>query len=243
MDKTRIDKWLWAARFFKTRALAVEAINRGHAKVEGKEVKPSREVKVGDTLDIWQAQIRKTVVILGISERRAPAPVAQALVLMACADANHHTHKADHGDIHFPKKEFGSVIQPARDVVREIRSFGHGHLRRLDDGRETGVDDANHHTDAHRQNYGAEEPAPVLLDGRHNGTHPEGDQGGQLTQIPLNPAIPLGYSRFEFRAIRGVRAGSQHHQPEDQTYEQKSLEPLARLLMNIDCFNCCAHLQ
>lgn len=78
MDKTRIDKWLWAARFFKTRALAVEAINRGHTKVEGKEVKPSREVKVGDTLDIWQAQIRKTVVILGISEQRAPAPVAQA---------------------------------------------------------------------------------------------------------------------------------------------------------------------
>ena len=75
----RLDKWLWAARFYKTRALAVEAINRGHTKVEGKEVKPSREVKVGDTLDIWQAQIRKTVVILGISEQRAPAPVAQAL--------------------------------------------------------------------------------------------------------------------------------------------------------------------
>ncbi len=79
MDKTRIDKWLWAARFFKTRALAVEAINRGHAQVEGKEVKPSREVKVGDTLDIWQAQVRKTVVILGVSEQRGPAPVAQAL--------------------------------------------------------------------------------------------------------------------------------------------------------------------
>ena len=69
----------WAARFFKTRALAVDAINRGHAQVEGKEVKPSRDVKVGDTLDIWQAQVRKTVVILGISEQRGPAPVAQAL--------------------------------------------------------------------------------------------------------------------------------------------------------------------
>ncbi|OYU46185.1 MAG: RNA-binding protein [Burkholderiales bacterium PBB4] len=76
---TRIDKWLWAARFYKTRALAVEAIARGHAQVDGKDVKPAREVKAGDTLDIWQAQIRKTVVVLGVSEQRGPAPVAQAL--------------------------------------------------------------------------------------------------------------------------------------------------------------------
>lgn len=79
MEKTRIDKWLWAARFFKTRALAVEAINRGHVHIEGKEVKPAREVKVADTLDIWQAQIRKTVVVLGISDQRGPASSAQAL--------------------------------------------------------------------------------------------------------------------------------------------------------------------
>ena len=79
MDKVRIDKWLWAARFFKTRSLATEAINKGHAQVEGKDVKPSREVKVGDTLDIWQAQIRKTIVVLGVSEQRGSAPVAQAL--------------------------------------------------------------------------------------------------------------------------------------------------------------------
>ncbi len=76
---TRFDKWLWAARFFKTRSLATEAINRGHAQVEGKDVKPSREIKVGDTLDIWQAQIRKTVVVMGLSDQRGPAPVAQAL--------------------------------------------------------------------------------------------------------------------------------------------------------------------
>lgn len=76
---TRIDKWLWAARFFKTRSLATEAINRGHTQVEGKDVKPSREIKVGDTLDIWQAQIRKTIVVMGLSDQRGPAPVAQAL--------------------------------------------------------------------------------------------------------------------------------------------------------------------
>jgi ribosome-associated heat shock protein Hsp15 len=76
---TRIDKWLWAARFFKTRTLATEAIARGHAQVDGKDVKPSRELKVGDTLDIWQAQIRKTIVVVGLSDQRGSAPVAQAL--------------------------------------------------------------------------------------------------------------------------------------------------------------------
>ncbi len=79
MDKTRIDKWLWAARFFKTRSLATEAVNKGHVQVDGKDVKPSRDVKAGDKLDVWQAQIRKTIVVLGISEQRGPAPVAQAL--------------------------------------------------------------------------------------------------------------------------------------------------------------------
>jgi ribosome-associated heat shock protein Hsp15 len=76
---TRIDKWLWAARFYKTRSLATEAIHRGHAQVDGKDVKPAREVKVGDTLDIWQAQIRKTIVVMGLSEQRGSAPIAQAL--------------------------------------------------------------------------------------------------------------------------------------------------------------------
>lgn len=79
MDKTRIDKWLWSARFFKTRSMAVDAINRGQVHIEGKDVKPAREIKVGDTLDIWQADIRKTVVILGTCEQRGPAPVAQTL--------------------------------------------------------------------------------------------------------------------------------------------------------------------
>lgn len=79
MDKTRIDKWLWSARFFKTRSIAVDAINRGQVHIEGKDVKPAREVKVGDTLDIWQAGICKSVEILGISEQRASAPVAQTL--------------------------------------------------------------------------------------------------------------------------------------------------------------------
>ncbi len=79
MDKTRIDKWLWAARFFKTRSLAVDAINCGRVLLGGDNVKPSRELKVGDTLEVWQEKAHYTVVILGLSQQRGPAPVAQAL--------------------------------------------------------------------------------------------------------------------------------------------------------------------
>ncbi len=79
MDKTRIDKWLWAARFFKTRSLATEAVNRGHVQIDQQDVKPAHDVRVGHTLTIWQAKVLRTVVVMGISEHRGPAPVAQQL--------------------------------------------------------------------------------------------------------------------------------------------------------------------
>jgi ribosome-associated heat shock protein Hsp15 len=79
MEKLRIDKWLWAARFYKTRTLAVEEIGKGRVEVNGQEVKPAREVKVGDTVSLRQAQVARTVVVKGLSGVRGPAPVAQQL--------------------------------------------------------------------------------------------------------------------------------------------------------------------
>ncbi|MES2947794.1 MAG: S4 domain-containing protein [Pseudomonadota bacterium] len=79
MDKTRIDKWLWAARFFKTRSLATEAVNRGHVQLDKQDIKPAHDVRVGHTLTIWQAKVPRTVVVMGISEHRGPAPVARQL--------------------------------------------------------------------------------------------------------------------------------------------------------------------
>jgi ribosome-associated heat shock protein Hsp15 len=79
MDKIRIDKWLWAARFFKTRSLAVDEIGKGRVQVNALDAKPSREVKPGDTVTLRQGPVQRTVTIRGISGARGPAPVAQLL--------------------------------------------------------------------------------------------------------------------------------------------------------------------
>ena len=79
MDKLRIDKWLWAARFYKTRSLAVEEIDNGRVRINDLEAKPSREVKAGDTVKLRQGTVIRTVVVQGISSQRGPAPVAQQL--------------------------------------------------------------------------------------------------------------------------------------------------------------------
>lgn len=79
MDKLRIDKWLWAARFYKTRTLASEEVVKGRIEVNGQEVKPARELKVGDTVCLRQGAVKRTVVVRGLSGMRGPAPVAQQL--------------------------------------------------------------------------------------------------------------------------------------------------------------------
>ena len=79
MEKLSIDKWLWAARFYKTRSLAVEEIDKGRVRVNDVEAKPAREVKVGDTVTLRQGPLIRTPVVRGISNQRGAAPVAQQL--------------------------------------------------------------------------------------------------------------------------------------------------------------------
>ena len=79
MEKLRVDKWLWAARFYKTRTLASEEVVRGRVQVNDVEVKPARELKTGDTVTLRQGPVTRTVVVKGLSGTRGPAPVAQQL--------------------------------------------------------------------------------------------------------------------------------------------------------------------
>lgn len=79
MEQVRIDKWLWAARFFKTRAAATEAVLGGHVHVGGARVKPAKEVRPGDTVEIRRGTQRWTVVVCAVADRRGPASVAATL--------------------------------------------------------------------------------------------------------------------------------------------------------------------
>lgn len=84
MDKenggnVRIDKWLWAARFFKTRSLAADAVDRGRVRIDGEPVKPARNVKVNDKLVIDNGSDRWEVIVAALSDKRGSAPVAREL--------------------------------------------------------------------------------------------------------------------------------------------------------------------
>lgn len=78
-DPVRIDKWLWAARFFKTRSLAQAAVRGGHVSVNGHACKPARAVGVGDRLRIVRGEIEFEIVVEGLADKRGPASAAQAL--------------------------------------------------------------------------------------------------------------------------------------------------------------------
>ncbi len=75
----RLDKWLWAARFFKTRATAVEAIEAGHVTVNGERPKPAKLVKPGDNIVLRRAPFEHVIAVKGLSDKRGPAAVAALL--------------------------------------------------------------------------------------------------------------------------------------------------------------------
>jgi ribosome-associated heat shock protein Hsp15 len=79
MNQVRIDKWLWAARFFKTRGAATEAVLGGRVHVNGERAKPSKPVRAGDTVEVTIGTVRRAVAVIEVAERRGPARVAAAL--------------------------------------------------------------------------------------------------------------------------------------------------------------------
>ena len=78
-DDTRIDKWLWAARFFKTRSQATAAVAGGKVEINGDTAKPSRSVKVGDQVSLRLGPVQHRITVTGIGERRGSAAIAQTL--------------------------------------------------------------------------------------------------------------------------------------------------------------------
>jgi ribosome-associated heat shock protein Hsp15 len=102
----RIDKWLWAARFFKSRSIAVTAIEGGKVLVNGDRVKPSREVKAGDTVRVRLGPYEHGVVVRAISDRRGPAAQA-ALLFEETAES-----RAAREKLHWQLKHAAPLIEP-----------------------------------------------------------------------------------------------------------------------------------
>ena len=83
VDQARIDKWLWAARLFKTRSAATQAVLGGRVHVNGVRVKPSKDVRVGDTVAVTIRSVKRTIEIAGVDDKRGPAAAAAALYVEA----------------------------------------------------------------------------------------------------------------------------------------------------------------
>ncbi len=78
-ETMRLDKWLWCARFYKTRSLATEEISKGRVTVNGQQAKPARDLRCGDTVALRQGPVARTVLVRALSGARGPAPAAQLL--------------------------------------------------------------------------------------------------------------------------------------------------------------------
>ncbi len=121
----RLDKWLWAARFYKTRSLATDEVSLGRVLVNGQPAKPAREVRPGDELSIRQgsggnASVR-VVQVLGLSEQRGPAPVAQQLYAETPDSLAARTAAAEQRRF---AREPALAIEQGRPTKRDRRDIG-----------------------------------------------------------------------------------------------------------------------
>ncbi|MBB5505989.1 ribosome-associated heat shock protein Hsp15 [Paraburkholderia sp. JPY681] len=113
--KLRIDKWLWAARFFKTRSLAADAVDKGRVRIGGAAVKPAKDVRVGDLVEIEIERYVWQVEVLGVCDVRGPASVAQTLYMETAQS-----------------KEKRQVEQERRKVYHEPAAALHGRPTKRD---------------------------------------------------------------------------------------------------------------
>ena len=116
----RLDKWLWAARFYKTRSLASDEIGLGRVRVNGAEAKASREVRVGDCIELRQQQSIRTVHVLALSHMRGPAPVA-ALLYQETAESIEQRQRA--AELRRLAPEPAQTLQQGRPTKRDRRTL------------------------------------------------------------------------------------------------------------------------
>jgi len=120
MDKLRVDKWLWAARFFKTRGVALEAIKGGKVSLNGSKPKPSKTLMVGDVLHITQVHRQVEVTVLAVFDKRGSAEQAERLYQLDSELLNQRKPTADMALVGYREKGTG---RPTKRDRRKIENF------------------------------------------------------------------------------------------------------------------------
>ncbi|GAA6119869.1 RNA-binding S4 domain-containing protein [Acidovorax sp. FG27] len=116
----RLDKWLWCARFYKTRSLSAQEIDKGRVTVNGQLAKPSREVRPGDTLVMRQGPVERTVAVRALSGLRGPAPAAQ---LLYEETAESLARRAEAAEMRRLAPEPAATLQEGRPTKRDRRNI------------------------------------------------------------------------------------------------------------------------
>jgi ribosome-associated heat shock protein Hsp15 len=122
-DKVRIDKWLWAARFFKTRSMAAQAVSGGKVHVNGARIKPARIVQPGDELRIRRGELEFIVIIQGVSDKRRPAREAQLLYEETEDSLRQRENMREHKRLEATARMYGPMKHPDKRDRRKIRKF------------------------------------------------------------------------------------------------------------------------
>lgn len=126
-EPVRLDKWLWAARFYKTRSLCRQAIEQGRVKASGQRVKPSRLVKLGDSYDITQGHDLRTVLVTGLAEKRGNAQAAALLYEETAASIVAREAAAERRRLAYHSVS-APPTKPTKKQRRDIEKFRRQHL-------------------------------------------------------------------------------------------------------------------
>lgn len=122
-EKVRIDKWLWAARFFKTRSMAAQAVSGGKVHLNSARVKPARTVQIGDELRIRRGEVEFVIIVQGVSDKRRPAKEAQLLYEETEASIAGREETREQKRLEAAGRMYGPMKRPDKRARRQIRSF------------------------------------------------------------------------------------------------------------------------
>ena len=121
-NRTRLDTWLWAARFFKTRAVAAQAVSSGKVHLMGQKIKPARRVKIDECYEVRRGQERMEIIVKGLSERRGPALQAQSLYKETEVSIDRRAHESEQRKLAAMQRPT-SEGRPNKKERRKIRQF------------------------------------------------------------------------------------------------------------------------